>query len=271
MSNKSCIQKGSTQVIIVTVLVIVLLGALGFVYWQNLINKNNDVSQQQSTQSIPKKQGTEVVSVDATYNKYSNYDLDISITYSKTVIAYAECVGTTPKVISTPIKIFEDTSDNKIFLSASKHTATVKHQTGSGEYSGFDSCVVQDTTLSTIKNPVDTITNNDWLFSMEFDYIKTSEASDLDGFVDSLDISGISIDYSVVPVQENGVYSYKFKYIGPDVASHNNPNWYSLIHSPAKGIAVFWSTPNKQQPSWVDIDENGKYIDLDVPVASILN
>jgi len=55
MINKTLSQKGSTHIVIIVILVIALLGTLGFVFWQNFINKstpqiNNDTSKTDNKQ-----------------------------------------------------------------------------------------------------------------------------------------------------------------------------------------------------------------------------
>jgi hypothetical protein len=61
MSNKISSQKGSTHVIIIVILVVALLGALGFVFWQNFMNKpapaNNETSKvEDKKQDTPHKE-----------------------------------------------------------------------------------------------------------------------------------------------------------------------------------------------------------------------
>lgn len=54
MLNKSSKQTGSAHVIIITIVVIVILGGLGFVFWNNFLNKK-DTSQQNSQQTTQEK------------------------------------------------------------------------------------------------------------------------------------------------------------------------------------------------------------------------
>jgi len=59
MINKALSQKGSAHVVIIVILVVALLGTLGFVFWQNFIDKkpvakNNESSKTEDTKSKPK-------------------------------------------------------------------------------------------------------------------------------------------------------------------------------------------------------------------------
>ncbi len=57
MINKNLSQKGSAHVVIVVILVVALLGVLGFVFWQNFINKSSSTDID-STQNQPKTSNT---------------------------------------------------------------------------------------------------------------------------------------------------------------------------------------------------------------------
>jgi len=52
--NKILLQKGSAHVVIIVILVVALLGALGFIFWQNFINKEPAPKQTETTQNQPK-------------------------------------------------------------------------------------------------------------------------------------------------------------------------------------------------------------------------
>lgn len=59
MINRTLFQKGSAHVVIIVILVIALLGILGFVFWQNFVDKkpvakNNESSITEGTKSQPK-------------------------------------------------------------------------------------------------------------------------------------------------------------------------------------------------------------------------
>lgn len=58
MANKSLSQKGSAHIVIIIILVVALLGVLGFVFWQNFIDKkpvtkNDESSKNENTQNQP--------------------------------------------------------------------------------------------------------------------------------------------------------------------------------------------------------------------------
>lgn len=59
MINKALSQKGSTHVVIIVILIAALVGVLGFVFWQNFINKstpvNNDTAKVESKQKNTSK------------------------------------------------------------------------------------------------------------------------------------------------------------------------------------------------------------------------
>jgi|GEM_PF-6096766 len=57
MINKTLSQKGNAHIIIIVILVIALIGALGFVFWQNVMKK--DSPHTDSTQNQPKTSNTD--------------------------------------------------------------------------------------------------------------------------------------------------------------------------------------------------------------------
>lgn len=74
MVNKTS-QKGSAHVIIVVILVVALLGALGFVFWQNFIQKDTEtkpVTQSNTHKDVPKQ---------VTYKTYQTDKHPISFKY----------------------------------------------------------------------------------------------------------------------------------------------------------------------------------------------
>lgn len=52
--NKTLSQKGSAHIVIIIILVVALLGTLGFIFWQNFINKEPTPKQTETTQDQPK-------------------------------------------------------------------------------------------------------------------------------------------------------------------------------------------------------------------------
>src|SRR5689334_13162813 len=104
-------QKGFS--VVEALLILVVLGILGFTGWfvyhaKQSSDKNYSAASTSDSSNATKQaktlHGTKVVSLDKTYEKYTNYDTGISITYSKMVADYGECSGTTPKTISLPVK-----------------------------------------------------------------------------------------------------------------------------------------------------------------------
>src|SRR5687768_12703428 len=72
MVNKTLSQKGSAHIGIIIILVIALLGTLGFVFWQNFIHKEPGISKTDSPTEKDKYKGWKV---------YSNYEDNYGIKY----------------------------------------------------------------------------------------------------------------------------------------------------------------------------------------------
>jgi Tfp pilus assembly protein PilV len=268
--------------VVEALLILVVVGILGFTGWyvyhaKQTSDKNYSAASESTVPTYKKKATTnnastsKVVSLDDTYDMYTNNSLGISLTYSKMVANTAECSGTatqiTPKVISIPVQVYEDTTNDKIFVAASKHDVTQSHQISAGTYQGYDSCVIKDTTLSDIENPVSTQPNNSWMLSVEFDYAKVPNTAGLDAFVAAHAPQGIVIDHSVAPSQSGNVSTYKLR------ETENYPvsgGWYFLKYNSSKKTAVFWSTPNTQAPVWADVDDSGGFVGINAPTANLL-
>lgn len=75
MINKSLSQKGSAHIVIIIILVVALLGTLGFVFWQNFMQKDTETkpTTQSSTQKDTPKQ--------ITYKTYQTNKYPISFKY----------------------------------------------------------------------------------------------------------------------------------------------------------------------------------------------
>ncbi len=257
--------------VVEALLLLIVVGILGFTGWfvyhaKQSSDKNYATSANSDSSSTTKQattlHGTKTVSLDATYEKYMNYDTGINLTYSKMVANNAECQGTTPKTISVPVKIYEDTAKGKVYVAASKHAVTVAHQIGPGAWQGNDSCTIEDSSLSDIENPINTLPNNNWILTAEFDYAKITNTAGLNAFVAAHGPDGIMVDQSVAPTQSNGVSTYKLK---------GNPyaGVYFLKYNPSKKVAVFWHKLNVQAPAWADVDSSGGFIDINEPTADL--
>ncbi|HSX30505.1 MAG TPA: hypothetical protein VLE99_01165 [Candidatus Saccharimonadales bacterium] len=264
--------------IVEALLILVVVGILGFTGWyvyhaKQASDKTYSATSNSETSSTTKQakalHGTKTVSLDATYEKYTNYDTGVSLTYSKMVANAAECTGTTPQTASVPVKVYEDTAKGKVYVAASKHAVTVAHQISPGAYQGNDSCTVENSVLSDIENPVRTLPNNNWILASEFDYAKVTDATGLDAFVAAHAPEGIVIDRSIAPSQSDGVSTYKLKEIKETEDVPASGGWYFLKYNPSKKVAVFWRKLGVQAPAWADVDSSGGVIDLNEPTADL--
>jgi len=91
MTNNSRKQSGNT-IVIVVILATVLLGALGFIFWQNVTNKTPDASMAQTTAD------TENVDPYKDWNIYESINNKYSIKYPKNWLALKETVQDGPYI-----------------------------------------------------------------------------------------------------------------------------------------------------------------------------
>jgi hypothetical protein len=75
MISKITSQKGSAHIIVTIILVVMLLGVLGFVFWQNFVNKSTN------TQPAPSTETEENISKEVTYKTYQTDTHPISFQY----------------------------------------------------------------------------------------------------------------------------------------------------------------------------------------------
>lgn len=257
--------------IVEALLILAVISILGFTGWfvyhaKQSSDKSYSAASSSGSSSATKQaktqHGTKVVSLDGTYEKYTNYDTGVSITYSKMVADYGECSGTTPKTVSLPVKIYDDAGNGKVYAAASTYAFTVPHQISPGAWQGNDSCTVKDVTLSDIEKPVSSTIPQPKVVNAEFDYAKVKSEAELDAFVTAHAPEGMVIDRSVVPTRSNGVSTYKLK--GTDYAGV-----YFLKYNSSKKVAVFWHKLNVQAPNWADVDSSGGFVGINEPTADL--
>jgi hypothetical protein len=265
----------TVEILYILIVLVLLSGAGWYVYKHHQSKPSTTVSRNTPLDVvIPPKQGSKIESVDDTYNQYINYDLGISLTYSKEVEAEAACQGTAPQInivpTATPVTVYPDTANHKIFVAASKFVTSVSHQISPGTYQGRGSCTVGDSTLAAIENPTSTIEKSSQVLAVEFDYATVKGNPDLDAFVASRIPTGMVIDHTIPPSVNGQVYTYSFKYTG-SAEDPPQAKWYSLIYNPSRQLAVFWVTPNTQFLAWQGVpDSSGQYTQVATPSASFL-
>lgn len=76
MIKTSFNQKGSTHVVIILILVIALLGVLGFIFWQSFIHKEEPVTKQETTIDT-KKSTPEVNESERAYLKVNDWGIKL--------------------------------------------------------------------------------------------------------------------------------------------------------------------------------------------------
>lgn len=97
MIKNSRNQRGSTRIVIVVVLVGILLGALGFVYWHNFISsKSNstDLSEQSESKSKNEftKSKSEILPLEnSDMNRYVNYEKGFEFLFPKQILTNNQC------------------------------------------------------------------------------------------------------------------------------------------------------------------------------------
>jgi DNA-binding transcriptional ArsR family regulator len=65
---------------------------------------------------------------------------------------------------------------------------------------------------------------------------------------DGIEVSGISAERHVVPLDGNGLLLVPSAFIWPDAAAHASGDWPKTLIYPARGIAALWETPESQAP-----------------------
>ena len=137
MTKNSQKQSGSTVAVVVIVLVVALIGALGFIFWQNFINKTADTSVTSGT--------GETATVDAykDWNTYESMTNKYTIKYPKDWLALKETVNDGPY-----IRNFEPTSEQlqggypdgyiDVRIFREENDANFKAKTGSTTTEWFD-------------------------------------------------------------------------------------------------------------------------------------
>jgi len=96
MIKNSLRQKGSTHVVIIIILVFVLLGALGFIFWQNFINKEPSQSNPESNTST-----NTPVEIKDSYEGWKSYESnrdEYSIKYPSNWFLTTETEGDGPYI-----------------------------------------------------------------------------------------------------------------------------------------------------------------------------
>lgn len=267
--------------VFVVIVVLALVGGSGWYVYKHHQSKAApkpliSTSQNQSkVNTPPAKHGSTIVGLDDTYNQYINYNLGISLTYSKNVASPPTCQNNSPDYnnpVATPVSVYDDSANNRIYVAASTYATTVSHEIRPGSFQGYDSCTMSNTRLNDVVNAnvEQTLPTIKHVLAVEFDYATIANSSDLDAFVAPRVPTGIVIDHSTPPSDNGGVYTYTFKYTGNAPASPTEPRWYSLIYDPMKKLAVFWVTPNTQSPSWQGVNSAGQYTEINTPSANIL-
>lgn len=112
-------QAGSAHAIIVIVLVLVLMGSLGFIFWQNFIQKKTDIVAKQTTPSTSKSTpSTNTPAIDEiALTEIASDNLtgtNLAIKYPKTWQMSHESMGPNYDIITEKYKI--SSPDNKILI-----------------------------------------------------------------------------------------------------------------------------------------------------------
>jgi hypothetical protein len=89
-------QAGSVHMITIVILVFVLLGGLGFVFWKNFISKPNTVDTNEKSsakkEKIPTKKSEIIVQSNSDMNRYVNHEEGFEFSFPKIAEAPAKCV-----------------------------------------------------------------------------------------------------------------------------------------------------------------------------------
>ncbi|WP_194917803.1 DUF5937 family protein [Catenulispora rubra] len=65
---------------------------------------------------------------------------------------------------------------------------------------------------------------------------------------DGIEVSGISAERQVIPLDGKGLLLVPSAYIWPHAAAHTSGDWPKTLIYPARGIAALWQTPESQAP-----------------------
>lgn len=121
MVRNSLKQTGSTHVIIIVILVIALLGALGFVFWNNFMRK--DSSQPVATNNQNISQSDTSTDADKDYLKIEDWKVKFKLTQGASEVTYYEVpavsdyvkAGYDAKQFEFSTKAVEDLGENCIY------------------------------------------------------------------------------------------------------------------------------------------------------------
>ena len=65
---------------------------------------------------------------------------------------------------------------------------------------------------------------------------------------DGIEVSGISAERQVIPLDGHGLLLVPSAYIWPHAAAHTSGDWPKTLIYPARGIAALWETPESRAP-----------------------
>jgi hypothetical protein len=192
MIKNSSTQTGSAHVVIIIILVIALVGALGFVFWKNFSPSQEQPEEQTSSSDQPIRQSGLVVLEDGDMNKYVDYENNLEFLVPKQIYTRKDCKeldtrrdnfgNTIPselhyQVSSGPVSVTVFKSGNEYIIAPDK-TAILSNPKGTQE-SGYiyQTCDVVDTTKDLIieADTIDLAVKN---LSVEHNSFKVENAAD---------------------------------------------------------------------------------------------
>lgn len=245
-------QKGSVHVVVIVILILAIVGALGFVFWNNFMVKNTaDTSQKPpaSKAETPAKK-SEVIALAGDMNKYVNYEQGFEFLFPKMVEAPAECV-TKSTVYNAygkeiPSRSYYTTSTGSMALDvlegdsryvvAPKETFVLSNIAHEGSYDLAGACAKQPATLELMdfKNELNGSKRVENTVKREFEIIQAGGMEAITNFARKT--LGDSQATVTLGAARDGRQAVAFNH-GPGI--HMGISGYSAWYYPAKEKLVY--------------------------------
>lgn len=220
-------------------LFVVILAAIGGAYFLG-INKSANKSQQTASTQVSAPSPTwgslisEIVDIDSLTSKYINHEYKFSVTFPKYNKGSYSCeILKNPNYSGynngqTPLKIFEDMSDNSIYISEATTPEVGSKQLPNGGWTGdYDKCKIVNNSLSLIKNGYDngtpaipeTDSNITRPVSFQIWYSRAENDDDLNNFLHKHYGKNCVVYQKIANQRMQGILDVKFQ----DISGKNSP------------------------------------------------
>ena len=245
-------------IVIVVVLILLIIALLfGFLYWRQqktlkaLRDKERETQQSdnktqeptKTTTSTSAKKESTLVSIDDTWNQYTNYSLGFSIKVPKEMVhIYGACQWNEeqqsyrPEEKAEPVKIFEDLANKTVYIS-SEYYYKLSGKTERDERDYFSGCDKVTNSLSLLQEK-DNTNERFWAIKIP-DITSTAE---LEKFIKTEFYSDCVIGEQK-PSSQEGVFDVGIE--GEGESDPSNPSCFIngvvvLKYYPQKNIAALW-------------------------------